>query len=1079
MKRRSIRNLCFLFPSNTKGMMRPVVLFLLASFVFEGSHVYAQHKRVGLELEESDLYSQGGSSQESKGMVWRDVGNRNMVAGKDLSIITTKDKLQQQVVSGVVVDATSGETLPGVNVMVKGTGTGTVTNIEGEYSLEVPGPESVLVFSFVGYTSQEITVGNQGVVDVSLEQDAAQLEEVVVVGYGTQKKSDLTGSVVRVSMDERKFQPVTNISQALSGAAAGVNIQGTGLAGREPDLSIRGQTSLSANDRPLIVVDGIIYNGELADISTNDVESIDVLKDASAAAVYGSRSANGVILITTKKGRTDKPVLSFNSYYGFQDMTNNPMRVMDADQYAIRLVDYYYQQDLYNWYYTNPTSPAGKPQRPELTNPEVVAERLRTQEERENYLAGNAIDWVDEITRIAPIQNYDLSLSQRSERSNYFISGSYTDEEGILLNDNFQRLTLRANIESKISEWFTFGLNSAYSYRNYSGLEANLWNARRGSPLANNKIGSPNYDMFLTGEAYMPYPLNNLYVDNSDISNNIFLVGRAKITVPWVKGLSYELNYSNTYSNRNNNTFYPASTPEGSLNKSQAIKDHYEERSWIVNNIATFFRTFGDHQLNATLLYSREGRYASGSNLTTSGFENSVLGYNNVGLGTLPVIASTAWEENSLSYMGRVFYTFKERYMLTGTVRQDGFSGFAADRKFATFPSVSLGWVVSNESFFSNFNSIFLKLRTSYGKNGNQGIGRYSSFSRMAAAPYVYGPTTAIGVYPNILGNADLGWETTSSFNAGIDFGFLNQRISGSIDVYNAKTTNVLVSRALPPATGFENVWANIGSINNKGVELEIATVNLDGGLGWESNFVFSLNRSEITKLYGGENDVDIGNSWFVGEPISAIYDYEMAGGLWTEEDLYSGNILDSWYPGQYRYVDQNGDGIIEPNADRTIIGYEAPNYRFSIGNTLSYKNFSFRFFINSIQGGNDFYLMDNSSVVNVAWNADDVYRINASAVRPYWTPDNGVNNSTGVYNTPVRRSGVYESRSFVRLQDVSFAYSLGSNLLNALHLENCQFYISSRNPYTWTNWSGWDPEIGVSDLPLMRNITAGVRLTL
>src|SRR5690606_6421663 len=318
----------------------------------------------------------------------------------------------------------------------------------------------------------------------------AALDEVVVIGYGTQKKSDLTGSVVRVSMEDRGFQANTNLFQALSGAAAGVNVQGAGLAGSEPNLSIRGQTSLSASDNPLIVLDGIIYNGAIADINTSDVESIDILKDASAAAVYGSRSANGVMLITTKKGKSEKPVIAFNAYYGFQDMTNNPMKVMNAEQYAIRLVDYYYQQDLYQWYYTKPTGPEGKPVRPDVTNREVVASRLRTQEERDNYLAGNEIDWVDEITQLAPIQNYNLSFSGQSDRSNYFVSGSYTNEEGIQLNDKFERLTLRSNIESKITDWITLGVNSSYSYRDYSGLEADLgWDqtgARSSSPLANN-----------------------------------------------------------------------------------------------------------------------------------------------------------------------------------------------------------------------------------------------------------------------------------------------------------------------------------------------------------------------------------------------------------------------------------------------------------------------------------------------------------------------------------------------------------------------------------------------------------------
>jgi hypothetical protein len=299
-----------------------------------------------------------------------------------------------------------------------------------------------------------------------------------------------------------------------------------------------------------------------------------------------------------------------------------------------------------------------------------------------------------------------------------------------------------------------------------------------------------------------------------------------------------------------------------------------------------------------------------------------------------------------------------------------------------------------------------------------------------------------------------------------------------SLDVYKAQTSNVLVSRALPTVTGYNNIWANIGSIDNKGIELALTTVNLDGPLHWETNFAFSLNRDKISKLYGGENDVDIGNSWFVGESISAIYDYESAGGLWTEEELYKGNILANWYPGQFKYVDQNKDGVIDPNKDRKIIGYRNPSYRFSINNNLSYKNISLTVILNSIQGGEKYYIADNSTVVNVDWNSNTVYRVNGSAVRQYWTPDNGVNNSTGVYNAPIVRGGIYESRSFVRLQDVSLGYRFGSSFLNKLKMQGLQVFISSKNLYTWTKWSGFDPELGISELPLMRNITGGFRVT-
>ncbi len=994
------------------------------------------------------------------------------------SVTISGADLQQITVSGTVTDASTGDPMPGVNIVIKGTVLGALTGLDGKYSIAVSDPNAVLVFSFIGYNTLEQAVSGKTTLNVALISATTELEEVIVTGYGTQKKSDLTGSVVRVTMDEKATLANLNLSQAMSGTTAGVNVSGSGLAGSDPSLSIRGQTSLSASDAPLVVLDGIIYNGSISNINISDIESVDILKDASAAAVYGSRSANGVMLITTKKGKTEKPVISFNMYYGYQDMTNNPMRVMNAEEYAIRLTDYYYQQDLYTWYKTKPTSATGKPVRPDITNREIVAARLRTQEERDNYAAGNEINWVDEVLRIAPIQNYNLSMSGKSDKSNYYVSASYTNEEGIQLNDKFSRITLHSNVESNITDWLTVGLNSSYSFRDYSGLEASLGDARACSPLANNKIGLPNYDMYLTGEAYMPYPLNNLYVDHKDNRNDLLLVGNARITVPWIKGLTYDFNYSNNLYSRKYNRFYPSTVPDGSGNKGQAIKNPSEERNWIYNNILTYLRTFGNHQVNATLLYSQEGRTAESSTLNAQGFDNPVLGYNNVGLGTTVSVGSSAWKENSISYMARLNYSFMNRYLLTATIRRDGFSGFGPEKKFANFPSVSLGWVISDESFMSSLPWLYLKLRTSYGENGNQGIGRYSSFSRMTADSYVFGPTTAIAVYPSSLGNASLAWEKTASLNVGIDFGFFDRRISGSLDVYKAKTTDVLVSRALPPTTGYASVWTNIGAIDNKGIELELNSINLTGQLGWETNFVFSLNRDKISKLYGDENDRDVGNSWFVGEPISAIYDYEMMGGLWTEAELYAGQTYNNWYPGQYKYVDQNGDGVIEPNLDRKVIGYRTPSYRFSINNTLTYKNFTFTFFINSVQGGKKYYKLDNAGVVNVAWRSDDVLRINASAVRPYWTPDNGVNNATGVYNSPAVSSGIYESRSFVRLQDVSLSYRVGPQILNKLNLNALQVFVSSKNPYVWTDWSGWDPETGTSNSPLMRNITAGFRVT-
>ncbi len=994
---------------------------------------------------------------------------------------------QQTVITGKVTDG-SGESLPGVTVVLKGTTMGAVTDIDGVFRLQNVKPENVLLFSFVGMVTQEIAVGSKTVINVKMVADAIGLDEVIAVGYGTMRKSDLTGSVARVSFDDKSLQSNMNILQTLSGASAGINVQQSGSAGGEPDFSIRGKTSLSASDKPLIVLDGIIYNGAIADINVSDVKSVDVLKDASAAAVYGSRSANGVILITTKQGNSEKPQVNFNMYYGFQDITNTPMKVMNADQYAVRLTDYYYQQNLYTWYKTNPTSAAGKPIRPDVTDRNVVATTLRTQEEKDNYLAGNEIDWVDEVLQLAPIQNYNLSYSGKTKGTNYYVSGSYANEEGVLQNDAFSRFTLRSNIESEINDWLTLGINTAYSYRDYSGISTSLSNARTASPLANNKIGQADYDLYLTGEAYMPYPLVNLYADNSDIRNNLFMVGSAQIKIPWVEGLSLDLNYSNTYDTWNNFSFWPSTHPDGSGNSGKGRKDHNEERSWIQNNILNYLRSFGDHNVSATFLYSREHSQANFSRLEAQGFENQGLGYNGLGLGTISTVANRnddlglgTWEEDGISYMGRVNYSYKSRYYLTGTVRRDGYSGFGANNKFANFPSVSVGWVLSDESFVSGINFPYMKLRASYGINGNQGLGRYKSFSTMSTLSYIYGAETSIGVYPSgSLGNDDLKWEKTASLNMGVDFAFLDQRISGSLDLYNANTTDVLVQRALPPTAGYENVYSNIGGINNKGIEIMMNTLNFEqNDFKWTSNLTFSLNRNEITKLYGDENDADVGNEWFVGESISAQYDYEMAGGVWTEEELYSGQTLAGWYPGQFKYVDQNIDGVIDPTNDRKVIGYEDPNFRFSINNAVTYKQISLSFLLNSITGGNGYYIMENSSVLNTDFRSDNVYRINMSAVRPYWTPDNGVNNATGIYNSPAVSSGIYESRGFIRLQDVSLSYQFDKSVLNRLKLNNLLVYVSGKNLYTWTKWSGWDPETGTSNTPLMRSFTVGLKLAL
>lgn len=1027
----------------------------------------------------------------------------------NISAVDTSFSAQQQKreISGIITDA-KGEPVIGANVIEKGTTNGTVTDIDGHFSLLIE-RDAVLQISYIGYLTQEVSTAGQNTINLTLHEDTQALDELVVVGYGTMKKSDLTGAVSRVTLDDKTSLPNMNLSQALSGTMAGVNLSNKGMAGGDSDISIRGQTTLSANKSPLIVLDGIIFNGKLNDINVSDIEYIDVLKDASAAAVYGSRSANGVIIITTKKGKSEKPKIAFNAYYGTQFETNHPVKYMNGDQYAVRMLDYYYQQNLYNWYgdYARGTKDVStKPVRPDASNRDIVSSYLRTQEERENYLAGNNIDWFDVVMRDSPvIQNYDLSYSGSANRVNYYISGSYTGEEGIIINDQWERLNFTSKVDGKVTDWMSVGFNVNYSYQDYSGREPAFVNVRNASPLANYDLDSPdNYVIYLTGENYMPHPLGWTKIKNEDIRNSLFMVANTRIDIPFVEGLSYDFNYSNTWWNRKNNSFYPASMHDGAANKGRAEKIPEEERSWIFNNIITYLRSFGDHSVNATLLYSREKSTGEKFRFTSQGFDNEALGYYQMAFGTILSTGDNAkWQETGVSYMGRLNYTFRNRYMATATIRRDGFSGFGINSKYVTLPSFSLGWIASEEEFMQDLHWLYLKLRLSYGQNGNQGAGRYTSLSKMSSNNYVYDKTTGVAVYPNFdqLGNASLAWERTSSFNLGIDFGLLkNRRISGSLDVYTSETSDVLVRRRLPYSSGFEQGWTNIGRVDTKGVDLELRSTNIETkDFNWNSSFTFSLSRDEITKLYGGEKDIDVGNSWFVGEPIQSLYNYNIIG-IWTEEDLLSktyteqtgktptemgwtpGQIYPGWRPGQWKYKDLNGDGIIDPDNDREVVGYKSPNFRFSFSNTLAYKNWSLYFMLNSIQGGNGYYMLNNAEFLNVSSRSDDVYRVNQPAVRQYWTPDNGVTDATGIYNSQPQTGAIYQSRSFVRLQDVSLMYKCSPALLKRLGgFDYLQLYVSGKNLYTWTKWQGWDPELAddADDRkfrPNTRNVVVGVK---
>ncbi len=992
-----------------------------------------------------------------------------------LPIVGQSSQQSNKQITGTIVDI-NGEPIIGVNIIEKGTTNGIITDVDGNFSLEVPS-SAILQISYIGYVTQEIEVGNQTTFIIQLMEDTQKLDEVVVVGYGTMKKKDLTGAVKRVNLENSPAVANTSLSQALIGSTAGVNTTQSGYAGEDVSLSIRGTTSFSASQDPLIVLDGIIYNGSMSDINVNDISSIDILKDASAAAVYGARSANGVILVTTKKGKTEKPTVSFNMSIGTQTASNHTVRYMNAEEYTMRLVDYAYQQELRNWYETNPTSDVGKPAYPDISTKEAKAYYLRSQEERDNYLLGTDIDWIDKVMRTGLTQDYNLSVGGSSDFVSYYLSGAYHSEEGILLNDQFERYTFNAKVETKVTDWLKVGANVNFSHRDYSGVSASFYYATVATPLATYDFDTPGYyRMEFANESAMKDPLQYLAIDDSDLRNTLFLTLTGRIDVPFIKGLSYDFNYSTTRYHRDENTFYPADVDGGYVNNGKAVKAPENENAYLFNHIFAYQRDFGDHSLNATLVYTTEKRWGDSTTATAESFDIGNLGYNNLGFGTLFTETSSAWQESNVGLMGRVNYNYKNRYLLTATVRRDGYSGFGVNNKYVTLPSASIGWVISEEDF-NPFENTYLKFRLSYGQNGNQGIGRYASLAQLGLGAYNYDDNKVITLYPSSMANNELKWERTSSWNFGIDFGFFHQRLNGSFEVYKSHTSDVLVQRTLPEMTGYSSVWANLGGVDNRGFEVELNSVNIQNpNFSWLSGFTFSLNRDKITDLYGDGTTQDLANGWFVGESLGAIYSYEMLG-VWQEEDLYSGEIYDGWYPGQQKFADLNNDGKIDADNDRKIIGNSNPSCRFSFNNTLTWKNWSLYFMLNSMLGGGGYFISGNS-ILAPDNSSDYVIRLNQPATRPYWTPENQSNEGLALYRNQQISTSIYQSRSFVRVQDVSLMYTFDRKLLQKMKvIGQLQLFLTGKNLYTFTGWDGWDPEY--TDFPLTRSVQFGIKLSL
>lgn len=963
----------------------------------------------------------------------------------------------EQQVTGMVTDSLTGRPLAGVTIRVRGTTDGTTTDKDGKFALSVPG-DAVLILSYLGYSEKVVAVGTKTQMRITLAPSATGLNQLMVIGYGTQRAKDITGSVVRIDTKQTADLPDYSLFQSIQGRVAGINVTTPVRPGDVPGILIRGQNSIIASNSPLVVVDGVIFKGDINNLNTNDIASIDVLKDASAAAVYGSRAANGVLLITTKSGTSSKPQFNFDAYEAIE----NPVRLihpLNGPEYIQKVLDYRTAVGL-------------------EANPDNIDQYL-TVVEAQNHDKGQTMNWLDKVIQTGVTGNYHLDVSGKTDKINYYLSGTYFTQKGIVVNDNWRRITLNLNLTNHITDWFAISLKSAFATRDWDGLPADMTQAFRQSPYGSllDPDGPGGYALYPVGDPLGINPFVNTLIRYDRNITTFWGVFSSDLDVPFIPGLKWTMNYSPDLRMSATNEFLDnKTTTSGITANGIGTKDENKYVDWTFDNILNYRKEFGGaHSLYVTLLYSREGSSEETSGLEGRDFFTQVLGYNDLGLAGLQTVSSNYEDENSVSYMARVNYSYKDKYAVTLTARRDGFSGFSENNKYATFPSVAFAWTATNEQFLSRVSWLnYLKVRLSYGTNGNQAVGRYQSLARMSSDKYVFDQQSVTTIYESAMANDELAWETTTAKNLGVDFELLNQRLTGSLDVYSSETKNLLLDRNLPETSGFQDILTNIGKVHNQGVEVTLNSVNVrKRNLEWKSGLTFSLNRNRIDALTGQGDDIRDG--WFIGKPLGSIFGYKTNGVYQlTDKDIPSG-----FQPGDFRIVDVNQDGKITAD-DRVILGNTLPNYIFSISNTVSVKNFSLYVLINSVQGGHGYYLGNNNATRNPnAPFTTYTERFNIQDV-PYWTPSRPSNKYPRINYNPPFPHPILETRSFVRVQDVSLSYDFGKAVLNKLKLNSLKLYSSVKNLYTFTKWTGYDPEnaTGVGDFPLMRLITLGVNFS-
>ena len=968
---------------------------------------------------------------------------------------------QQITVQGVVKDQT-GETVIGASVMEKGTTNGTITGIDGDFSLNMS-PNGTLVVSFVGYKTQEVQVKGQKQLQVVLSEDAEMLDEVVVIGYGTMKKSDLTGAVSSIGNKDIKDSPVSNLGQAIQGKISGVQIVDAGKPGDNVSIKIRGLGSINNCD-PLVVIDGVPTDLGLSSLNMADVERLDVLKDASATAIYGSRGANGVVMITTKRGTEGKGKLAVSANYSFQNATNVPS-LLNAAQYA----------ELSNDMMVN----SGRNPNPEWANPSEL---------------GAGTDWMDELLRTGVMQNYTVSYSGGNEKSHYYVSGGFLDQSGIVKSVNYRRFTFQSNSDAQVLKWLKFSNNITFSADTKKSGSYNIGDALKALPIypVKNEDGSwsgPDGNSEWYGSTRNPIGPTEL--NKSQTKGYNFLANlTAELTfTKWLKfkstfGYDAKFWFIDNFTPKYN--WKPTPTEETSRYKSDN-----KSFTYLWDNYFLFDHTFAEkHRVG--LMAGMSAQWNTNDYLNA---QKNVFMFDNVhemdNGEEMYAIGGNETEWALLSYMARVNYSYEDRYLLTATIRRDGSSRFGKKHRWGTFPSVSVAWRASQEKWFPKNDYINdLKVRAGYGVTGSQAsVGNYSYLASYNTSVYPFGISSGnqTALVSSTLANPYIHWEEVAQTNIGFDASLFNSRVMFSFDAYLKETRDMLVKASIPITSGFEDTtttYTNAGKVRNQGIEMSLHTINLTGELGWETNLTATYNKNKIKDL---NSDVpyyinQINNSYVTmlakDYPINVFYGYVTDGIFQNQSEVNTHAVQPGAEPGDIRFRDLNNDGVIN-DSDRTVIGNPNPSWLFSMNNSLSYKGFELSVFLQGIAGNKIYNAnnIDNTGMAAAYNQTTDVLK--------RWQGE-GTSNSMprAVFGDPNQNTRVsdrfVENGSYLRLKNITLSYTFPKQWLQKAQIENARLSLSCENVATITGYSGFDPEVGINGIdqnryPISRTFSLGL----